>query len=218
LPVTAPGHYNNTVNTGWRLTLANLLFYRLLCGGKSRFVRGWLDFMSPPGSGCWLDVCCGGGEITREIAAGAPGTELIGVDLGRESLVLGPGRAPDNLTLIAADAAALPFRDARFDRVSISLGLHHMPRETRYLALREAHRVLQPEGVLYLQEYNLPRRGAARLLALFYARIDFSREAWPMVVGDTLRRELNQVGFELRRRVVTGRGVLQLIEAVKQAG
>ncbi len=153
------------------------------------------------------------------MAVGAPDAAVVGVDLGRESMAAVMAETPpDNLTLAVADAAALPFPNAQFDRVSVSLGLHHLPPETRRLALLEIHRVLKPGGVLYVQEYHAPRRGAARLWALFYARIDYSREAWAMVIGDTLRRELAEAGFDLRQQTVTGRGVLQLIEAVKQPG
>jgi ubiquinone/menaquinone biosynthesis C-methylase UbiE len=207
------------MGTGWRLALASLLFYRPLCGGKALFTRVWLDFMPPLSSGRWLDVCCGNAEITTGIAAGTPDATVIGLDLGRELFPpVGAGTWPENLTLIAADAAVLPFPGVHFDRVSISLGLHHLPPEARRLALSEAHRVLKPDGILYVQEYNLPGRGPARWRALFYARIDLSREAWPMVVGETLRGELEAAGFEVRRQAVTGRGVLQMIEAVKQAG
>lgn len=206
------------MRTGWRLALASLLFYRPLCGGKTAFIRGWLEFIPPAKSGRWLDVCCGNGEITRVIATGAPDSAVIGIDLSHESFSSMPGGGtPANLTLRVADAAALPFPDAHFDRVLISLGLHHMPPATRRQALLETHRVLKTEGNLYVQEYHLPRRGPARWRALFYARIDLSREAWPMVIGGALPGELAAAGFDLQRQAVTGRGVLQMIEAVKLA-
>jgi len=80
-----------------------------------------------------LDVGAGTGVASRAaLAAGA--RRVVGVDLSEGMLRRGDGGFP-----IAADAAALPFRDGCFDLVLAAFSLNHLERlET---ALAEARRV-----------------------------------------------------------------------------
>jgi ubiquinone/menaquinone biosynthesis C-methylase UbiE len=90
-------------------------------------------------------------------------TRLVGVDLSPEMMNVARERAidlPFPATFVPADAAALPFPDAAFDTVAISLALCTIPNPAR--ALREAARVCRPDGRVVLLEHVL---AAARPLA-----------------------------------------------------
>ena len=74
-------------------------------------------------------------------------TRAIGVDLSLEMLRQARRRAADlglDFGLVQADATALPFPDASFDTVAISLALCTIPDPVA--ALRELARVCRPQG------------------------------------------------------------------------
>ena len=90
-------------------------------------------------------------------------TRAVGVDLSDEMLLHARDRAralPIPATFVQGDAAALPFPDAAFDTVAISLALCTIPDPAQ--ALREAARVCRPDGQVVLLEHV---RAPARPLA-----------------------------------------------------
>ena len=90
-------------------------------------------------------------------------TQAIGVDLSHEMLRLAHERAGHlgiPFALVQADAEALPFPDAAFDTVAISLALCTIPDPVE--ALRELGRVCRPGGRVVMLEHV---RSTARPLA-----------------------------------------------------
>jgi demethylmenaquinone methyltransferase/2-methoxy-6-polyprenyl-1,4-benzoquinol methylase len=63
------------------------------------------------------------------------------------------------VSLLRADALALPFADRSFDVVSCAFGLRNLPDRARGIA--EMSRVLRPGGRLLILEFAPPRRGLA---------------------------------------------------------
>jgi len=93
-----------------------------------------------------LDVATGGGH-TGAALAGRCG-RVIASDLTpsmlREARALAAEHGAGNVVFTAADAEALPFRDASFDRVTCRIAPHHFP-DVR-TALAEMARVTRPGG------------------------------------------------------------------------
>ncbi|QLF93246.1 malonyl-ACP O-methyltransferase BioC [Pseudomonas sp. ABC1] len=93
----------------------------------------------------WLDLGCGTGYFSRELARCWPDAEGVALDLAegmlRHARPLGGAEC-----FIAGDAEALPLMDARFDLLFSSLALQWC--EDFGQALREAKRVLRPGGLL----------------------------------------------------------------------
>ena len=90
-------------------------------------------------------------------------TRAVGADLSLEMLRQAADRAAGlamPLALVQADAEALPFPDAAFDTVAISLALCTIPNPEA--ALRELARVCRPRGRVVLLEHV---RATARPLA-----------------------------------------------------
>jgi SAM-dependent methyltransferase len=90
-------------------------------------------------------------------------TRAVGVDLSGEMLRLARERASHlgiPFALVQADAEALPFPDAAFDTVAISLALCTIPDPVT--ALRELARVCRPSGRIVMLEHV---RSTARPLA-----------------------------------------------------
>jgi ubiquinone/menaquinone biosynthesis C-methylase UbiE len=81
-------------------------------------------------------------------------TRAVGADLSPEMLRQAQSRAAAlgvPIELVTADAAALPFPDATFDTVGISLALCTIPDPAA--ALRELARVCRPQGQVVLLEH-----------------------------------------------------------------
>jgi SAM-dependent methyltransferase len=114
-----------------------------------------------------LDVACGHGNFTVEIARRVSPGLVVGLDIARSML----DRAADrirraglrNAALLRADALALPFVDASFARVNCAGGLHQLPDLER--AVRELARVVSPGGRVALSGFARPgdpRAGGVR--------------------------------------------------------
>ena len=93
------------------------------------------------GPGRLLDLGCGGGAHAAAFAD--HGWTVTGVDVSTAQLELARARGAE---VVQADAAALPFEDASFDAV-VSM-FTHTDLDDFAAAIREAARVLQPEGAL----------------------------------------------------------------------
>src|SRR6266700_2511743 len=89
-----------------------------------------------------LDVGCGDGKITAEIASRAPQGSVVGVDPSRDMISFaqshfGPATRP-NLRFEVADARRLPFKD-EFDLVVSFNALHWIPeQDTALSSIRSA--------------------------------------------------------------------------------
>ena len=110
-------------------------------------------------SGKVLDVGCGGGLVSEELAD--LGFDVVGID-GSEGAIEaakehakgrrrspGHNRAP---TYLVGSAYDLPFPDASFDAVVVSDVLEHLL--DLPAAVKEIHRVLKPKGVIVLDTIN----------------------------------------------------------------
>ncbi|MEO6571385.1 MAG: class I SAM-dependent methyltransferase, partial [Ilumatobacteraceae bacterium] len=98
-----------------------------------------------------LDIGCGAGELVRWMRG--QGARTVGAECGEvmrgRAIEADPDHAGDYVDAVGQD---LPFDDASFDLVVFSYSLHHVPKESIFDALREARRVLRPDGMLYVVE------------------------------------------------------------------
>ncbi len=94
-----------------------------------------------------LEVGCGTGLLLRRL--GPKARRAVGVDLSPGMLAIARNRG---LTVVEADARALPFPDANFDVAVSFKTLPHVP-DLRQ-ALAELCRVVRPGGVVIAEVYN----------------------------------------------------------------
>ncbi len=97
----------------------------------------------------------------------------IGIDLSTEMLScaqrkIDQRKLGETVSFQVASGMALPFSAHHFDCVTISFGIRNMSDVP--LALREAYRVLKPQGRLLILEGSLPENRFLRPLCLFYLR------------------------------------------------
>jgi len=206
-------------------------------------LSGGLDFwwwwrmarMSGAGPGRrFLDVAAGTGDSSLALAR--RGAEVVSTDFTHAMLRLGPakfarqGYADLIWASSDADAQQLPFRDQRFDGVTICYGIRNV--EARARAYAEFLRVLRPGGRLTILEFSSPVLPGLKALYDWYSLKILPRiGAW--ISGDAsaytylpasirsfpeqsaLAAELTQAGFrEVRWTNLTG-GIVALHTGVK---
>ncbi len=107
-------------------------------------------------SGKVLEVAVGTGQNLRYYPRGC---QIIAVDLSREMLKIARKRAEKlsiDVSLLLADAQALPFSDHSFDTVVSSLSTCTFPEPV--IALREMARVCRTDGRVLLLEHGRSNR------------------------------------------------------------
>jgi len=131
----------------------------------------WRRWLVAGARGRVLEVGCGTG---RNLPLHPAGAEVTAVDPHPENLARARRRRP-SARLLLAKAEALPFPDASFDTVLLSLVLCSV--EEPAAALREVHRVLAPGGTLRAIEH-------VRATAPWRARLqDAVQPSWTRVSG-----------------------------------
>jgi demethylmenaquinone methyltransferase / 2-methoxy-6-polyprenyl-1,4-benzoquinol methylase len=108
-----------------------------------------------------LDVCCGTGDLTLELASRVlPAGHVVGCDFSEPMLDLArtkaEARGTEGVRFEWADALSLPYDAGRFDLATVGFGLRNFADHDR--GLREMARVLRPGGKLVVLEVTKPRR------------------------------------------------------------
>jgi SAM-dependent methyltransferase len=98
-----------------------------------------------------LDIGCGGGALVRDLAG--RGARPVGVEISEAQLASAVARDQGSgARYLVGRAQELPLEDASIDVALFMRTLHHVAPADLTPALREARRVLRPEGVVYVAE------------------------------------------------------------------
>ncbi|MDX8509730.1 class I SAM-dependent methyltransferase [Mesorhizobium captivum] len=122
--------------------------YEQLMGRWSRRLAPlFIDFAGLAGGEKILDVGCGTGSLTFELAKSAALAEIQAIDFSAVFVEAARQLNTDpRITIQQADATALPFADNAFDRALALLVLHFVPEAGK--AVAEMRRVVRPGGVV----------------------------------------------------------------------
>ncbi len=134
------------------MTEWNATEYARLSGLQRAMAEEVLALLPLEGAKSILDVGCGNGKVTAEIAARAPGARVVGVDASEAMIDFAAqhfaGEQWRNLHFQVADAQDLPF-DEEFGLVVSLNALHWVPDQAK--ALRSIHSAMKPDGVAHLR-------------------------------------------------------------------
>ncbi len=122
--------------------------YELQMGRWSRLLAArFVDFfgLEPGRNERILDMGCGTGSLTSELAHQDPSALVVGLDYEAAYVRYAAERDPSGSAFLVADGARLPFATSAFDRSVSQLVLHFVPDPDR--AISELHRVTRPGGV-----------------------------------------------------------------------
>lgn len=101
-----------------------------------------------------LDLGCGPGTITLDLAARVAPGKVVGIDPAGDVIAQAEARrvelGVDNVSFSTGDAYALELDDASFDVAHAHQVLQHLTDPAA--ALREMHRVLKPGGILAVRD------------------------------------------------------------------
>ena len=138
-------------------------------GQINRWRRKSVDIINPPGSGRVLDICCGPGSLTREIAGHMPEGEVIGLDFSEVMIEKARSHTAEemqNVKFTTGDATDLDFESGQFDLVTVAFGLRNIPEMEK--AIDEMFRVLKPGGKAASLDLGKPGNSIFRGLYGFY--------------------------------------------------
>ena len=115
-----------------------------------------------------LDVACGSGALTRELArAVGAGGSVTGIDLSlgmlRQARRRPTRRGAARPRYLVGDALRLPLADASVDAATIAFGLRNVADYAGCVA--EMSRVVRPGGRVVVLEISTPTRGIGRAIA-----------------------------------------------------
>jgi SAM-dependent methyltransferase len=98
-----------------------------------------------------VDIGCGGGALVRDLAVA--GARPIGVEISEDQLATARTRDDGSgARYLVGRAEDLPLDDGTVDVVVFMRSLHHVPPDHLQAGLREARRVLRPDGAVYVAE------------------------------------------------------------------
>ena len=137
----------------------------LYISGHSKSVLDWHSSRTAANSAAYLlgsirpdmhilDIGCGPGTITADLAALVPQGSVIGIDLSpeviEEARSMAAKRSMKNISFEVGDAHEIGFPDHKFDVVHAHQVLQHISDPVQ--ALREWQRLIKPGGILACRE------------------------------------------------------------------
>jgi len=152
-----------------------------------------------------LDVGCGNGKTTAEIAARVPQGSVVGVDASADMIAFAAAHAAlhANLQFAVADARQLPYQH-EFDLVVSFNALHWIPEQDR--ALRSIRAVLKDAGLAQLRLVPKGQRKSledvleeTRLSSRWGSYFQSFRDPYLHLTPEQYGELAKENGFEVRR-------------------
>jgi ubiquinone/menaquinone biosynthesis C-methylase UbiE len=161
LPPGNPAHKTSGRTLDHVASVYDLLEPLMMFGMDRVIRREVVNLLSLEGSRRILDVGCGTGTLTRQIACAVPDLQrscVVGVDAATAMIAVARRKARKlpNIVFEAALAEQLPFTDGSFDRAVSTMFFHHINFDLKIRALNEIWRTLGPKGKAVVADVTSP--------------------------------------------------------------
>ncbi len=145
-----------------------------------------------------LDLGCGAGDLTENLANLATDGHVLGIDASPSMIAAAGRRRRPNLEFVVCTAQDLTRRFGRFDLVVSTAVLHWIPRRDHPSVLKGIRAVLK-RGGLFRAEFGGHGQilRARRILAQESGRLGGTRDPWYFPAIEPYRLQLIEAGFTL---------------------
>lgn len=109
-----------------------------------------------------LDIGCGNGRLLKMIANKIK-IEAFGIDVSEE-MIKAAREENREIIFCVSEADKTPYEDGFFDAITVCCAFHHFADPEAFL--KEAHRILKPQGKIYIADPTAP--GIIRHIENFY--------------------------------------------------
>ena len=133
--------------------------YERMMGVWSQIVgKEFIEWLNPKGGQSWIDIGCGTGAFTAQIAELCSPSKLLGIDPSEAQIEFARKRSiTQRATFQAGDATDLPCEPSSFDVATMALVLYFLPDPA--LGENEMKRVIKPGGIIATYEWDVPGVG-----------------------------------------------------------
>ena len=161
-----------------------------------------------------VDVATGTGDLAIALTS-IPSATITGIDIAVEMLEIGKQKITERdldrkINMIVGDAESLPVPDNTVDVVTVAFGVRNFGDLNK--GLSEIHRILKPDGQLFVLETSVPKNLFFRIGYKIYTSLFLplvgrlfssnknaysylSRSAATFPCGDVFNNKLQKVGF-----------------------
>lgn len=99
-----------------------------------------------------IELGCGAAHLSRKLLQRFALSAVTGLEVDERQMTKNRLKPQERLSFVQAGAQAIPAPDQSFDLALMLKSLHHVPLDLLEQALAEVHRVLRPQGLLYVSE------------------------------------------------------------------
>ena len=185
---------------------------------EGRYRKAAIRLLELKGSERVLDVGCGTGVLTRQIAKAltAEGACVVGIDAAPKMIEVARRKAAGvaHIQFDVGVAEKLAYPDASFDCAVSTFFFHHIDAELKRLSLAELRRVLKPDGLLIIVDVDVPSNAFGRLCAWSGYWLFKQEEIRENIEGE-LRRALADTPFQEVSRVSHHSGYITVFKVVR---
>lgn len=118
-----------------------------------------------------VDLGCGPATVLSRLARRRPDLLLTGIDIDPAMLAIARRRLPQ-ATLVQSSIDATPIDCQSADIVISSMVFHHLPRQLKQRAFREAKRIAKPGGHFLLCDFSTPTTKGGAWLARWFGKLE----------------------------------------------
>ena len=133
--------------------------YERMMGVWSQLVgKEFIEWLNPTSGQSWIDIGCGTGAFTAQVAELCSPSHLLGVDPSEAQIEFARKRfITQQATFQIGDATALACESSSFDVATMALVLFFLPDPA--LGVNEMKRVVKSEGTLAAYVWDIPGGG-----------------------------------------------------------